>query len=102
MFFNNYEKFQGLISVMKETRAFLALPGNDFVWSSWEDQEDALSEIDSIITKLENGSLPPNISILFAPTGPVQEVSLSSEWGKSFLDLADRFDKEYANVKYQS
>jgi hypothetical protein len=96
------KKFQGLISTMKETRAFLALPGNDFVWSSWENQEDALSEIDSIITKLETGSLPSNISILFAPTGRIQEVSLSSGWGKEFLNLADRFDKEYANVKHQS
>jgi len=86
---------------MKETRAFLALEGNDYSWSSWEDQNDALSEIDSIITELENGSFP-DIRILFAPTGPIQEVSLSSGWGDEFLELAYRFDQAYEIAKNQS
>jgi len=86
---------------MKETRAFLALEGNDYSWSSWEDQKDALSEIDSIITELENGSFP-DIRILFAPTGPIQEVSLSSGWGDEFLELAYRFDQAYEIAKNQS
>jgi len=38
---------------------------------------------------------------LFAPTGPIQEVSLSSGWGQEFLELAERFDKEYEIVKNQ-
>jgi hypothetical protein len=31
--------------------------------------------------------------VLFAPTGPIQEVSISSGWGNEFLDLAERFDR---------
>ena len=81
-----------------ETRALLALKDNDFVWSGWENQNNALAEIDIIIMKMENGSVP-DIGFLFAPTGPIQEVSLSSGWGKEFLELADRFDREYASVK---
>jgi hypothetical protein len=77
------------------------LEGNDYSWSSWEDQNDALSEIDSIITELENGSFP-DIRILFAPTGPIQEVSLSSGWGDEFLELAYRFDQAYEIAKNQS
>jgi hypothetical protein len=90
-----------LISVMKEVRALLAHKDNDFVWSAWENQNHALSEIDSIIMKLEKGSVP-DMGILFAPTGPIQEVSLSSGWGKEFLELAHRFDREYADVKNKS
>ena len=30
--------------------------------------------------------------MLFLPTGPIQEVSLSSGWGDAFVALADRFD----------
>jgi hypothetical protein len=92
---------QELITVLKQARALLALESNDFSWSSWKDQNHAISEIDSIIAALKNGSIP-EIGVLFAPTGPIQEVSLSSGWGNEFLELAERFDKEYEIVKNQS
>jgi len=92
------EHLQKLIAILKETRTFLALAENDFSWSSWVDQDQATSEIDSIIAELEHGSVP-DINTLFAPTGPIQEVSIDSGWGIEFLELAERFDKEYENVK---
>jgi len=88
-------KFEALIDVMRDARRLLALPENDFAWSSWKDQEAALAEIDEHVDILERGSLP-NLSALFLPTGPIQEVSLSSGWGEEFLRLAERFDRELA------
>jgi len=79
---------------MQETKVLLSMNGNDFSWSSWMDQYHAIDEIDDIIKELETGSLPP-IHILFAPTGPIQEVSLSSGWGDEFIELARRFDEEF-------
>ena len=72
----------------------LALPSNDYVWSSWEDADAALCEIDGLISAVESGALPDrlDVSVLFAPTGPIQEVSLSSGWGLEFIELAARFD----------
>ena len=87
-----------LISVIKETRKYLTREGNNFSWSSWNDREAALSEIDSILARLENGSVP-DIGVLFAPTGPIQEVSLSSGWSLDFLKLAERFDEAYTIAK---
>jgi hypothetical protein len=95
------DHLQKLIAVLREARAFLALESNDFLWSSWKDQNQAISEIDSIIRELENGSVP-DMRVLFAPTGPMQEVGLSSGWEQEFLELAERFDKEYEIVKNQS
>ena len=92
------ERLHKLITILREAKAFLALDGNDFSWSSWSDQNQAISEIDSIITELENGSVP-DIRVLFAPTGPIQEISLSGGWGYEFIELAERFDKEYEIVK---
>ncbi len=86
-----------LISVFEETRELLANPGNDFTWSSWVGCEDALREMDGILLWLWCGLLPKSLlsmTVLFAPTGPIQEVSLSSGWGKEFLALAERFDEE--------
>ena len=92
---------QKLINVLKQAKTLLALESNDFSWSSWKDQNHAISEIDSVIIALENGSIP-EIRDLFAPTGLIQEVSLSSGWAQEFLELAEQFDKEYEIVKNQS
>jgi DNA polymerase/3'-5' exonuclease PolX len=95
------ERLHKLITILREAKAFLAMDGNYFSWSSWRDQNQAISEIDSIITEFENGSVP-DIGALFAPTCPIQEISLSSGWGHEFIELAERFDKEYEIVKNQS
>lgn len=83
-----------MVSVLRETRAWLARPGSDFAWSSWENQEEALAEIDGLIAKLESGRMPPlsRMTSLFGPTGSIQEVSCSSGWADEFLDVAKRFD----------
>jgi hypothetical protein len=88
-----------LISVFEETRALLEAPDNDYSWSSWNDREAALAEIDEILYALRNGSLPSELTLeaLFAPTGPIQEVSLSSGWGKVFIELSERFDAALAS-----
>ena len=84
-----------LIEVLTRTRQLLLLPGNDFIWSSWDNAESAVREIDQFIQLLNDGKLPPRIklSVLFAPTGPIQEVSISSGWGKKFIVLAEQFDR---------
>jgi hypothetical protein len=89
---------RSIISVFEETRELLAAPDNDFAWSSWTGREDALAELDDILASLRRGVLPESLSmeILFAPTGPIQEVSLSSGWGEAFLALAERFDEAMA------
>jgi hypothetical protein len=85
---------RSLANVLGETRSLLALPSNDYAWSSWADADAALAEVDRMIAALEAGLLPSRLtlSVLFAPTGPIQEVSISSGWGEEFLALAARFD----------
>ena len=81
----------GLLAVMMEMRRLVALPDNDFAWSAWRDHQAALADMDRYIADLTQGVVPP-LSWLFAPTGPLQEVSLRSGWGAEFLALAARFD----------
>ena len=82
-----------LIDVMRETRWLLARSDNDFTWSSFVDQYAALRELDGHIEQLRRGSTETGwMSVLFAPTGPIQEVAVSSGWGDEFLDLASRYD----------
>jgi hypothetical protein len=93
-------KRQKLIEVLREARQFLSRPDNDFAWSSWEDAPAALGEIDGIITRIESGDMPKrsDIEVLFLPTGPIQEVSVSSGWGQEFCELATRFDTAIASA----
>ena len=82
-----------LLQLLRTTRAKLALPENDFVWSSWETQATALDELDRIIAGVAMGRIDDaRLDLLFAPTGPIQEVSLASGWGDEFLELAQRYD----------
>ena len=94
---------QELANVLHEARSLLALPGNSFDWSWWEDAPAALAEVDRLIAALEAGRFPPRltVSVLFAPTGPIQEVSLSSGWADEFLALARRIDAA-VEVAYDS
>ena len=93
-----------LLLVLEEARALLAAADNDFAWSSWRDREDALGEIDTILSELRAGILPNalTLNVLFAPTGPLQEVSLSSGWGDAFIALAERFDAAMASANVEA
>lgn len=91
---------RALVDVLLDARSLLARPGNDFGWSGWEDADAAFAEVDVLIGGIQSGRLPsrPVISILFAPTGPLQETAVSSGWGDEFLALAGRCDAALKNV----
>jgi hypothetical protein len=93
-----------LLLVLEETRGLLAAADNDFTWSSWRDRNDALDEIDTLLSELRSGIIPSALTlrVLFAPTGPIQEVSLSSGWGDVFIELAQRFDDAMASDNVQA
>jgi len=59
---------------------------------------DALKEIDGYISRVEAGDSTSHmgLTLLFAPTGNIQEVAESSGWGREFLKLAERFDSASA------
>jgi hypothetical protein len=87
-------RWQDLTQVLRETRMFLAQTDADFTWSGWRDQTAALSEWDGVISSAEARTLDvADIAYFFAPTGSLQEVSLSSGCADAFLKLAARFDK---------
>ena len=92
-----------LLEVLRETKALLARPGNDFAWSTWDNAEAALSELDGFISRIEAGlSLEGSaLSMLFSPTADIQEVSVSSGWGSEFCLIAARFDRAFAEYEKQ-
>ena len=89
---STYE-WKALVEVLRDARLLAGRPDNNFDWSSWEGASDALAEIDRLIrAAATDPSTARSAAVLFAPTGPLQQVALLSAWGDEFLDLADRFD----------
>lgn len=89
-----------LVEVLEHTRRLLARVDNDFSWSGWQNGSEAVAEIDDIlgqIAAVETIQLLP-LKVLFAPTGPLQEVSMVSGWSDEFLSLASRFDEAIADL----
>jgi hypothetical protein len=85
-----------LLLVLREVAELVRRPTNDFTWSSWRDADDALAELEGARASIEAGKAPSSLSVVFAPTGPLQELSLSSGWGDEFVALAERFDAALA------
>lgn len=86
---------QALAGVLQDAKTLISLTENDFSWSSWVDAADALTEIDAHLVGLETGQEPNglHLEVIFAVTGPMQELAISSGWGPQFILLADRFDR---------
>lgn len=82
-----------LVEVLRSSIELLSIEDNDFSWSSWENQAAAVAEVRSLLSVVEAGELPDRIkiSVLFVPTGPIQEVSLSSGWADPFFKVFEQF-----------
>ena len=91
---------KALVQVLKDTRAMLARPDNDFSWSRWNESEAAVAEIDDILRRIEAAETIKleQLELLYAPTGSLQEVSINSDWEDTYLKLSSRFDRAIADL----
>ena len=80
----------------------MTLPGTDFTSGGWDNAESALAEVDSMLADLRRGVLPDRLWLLFAPTIALQEVSRGNGWSEQYMELATRFDAEFAKYKQQA
>jgi hypothetical protein len=83
-----------MTAILDETLNWIARPDNEFLWSSWRNVDQALGEVEQYRTEIHKGDYThiPELHLIFAPTGPLQELSIDSGWGEKFLALAERFD----------
>jgi hypothetical protein len=85
-----------LAAVLRRVAELLSRGDADTTWSGYEPDE-LRSAIQSFLASADGG-LPldeegrGHLRVLFAPTGALQETSLSSGWGEEFVELAARFD----------
>jgi hypothetical protein len=92
---------QMLLDVLRDAKSLISRPGNDFFWSEWDTASVALAEIQEIEEQIANNDFSHlfDLEVIFAPTGSMQELSISSGWADDFLSLANRFDKAIRRLK---
>ena len=90
-----------MIEVLAASIELVLLEDNNFLWSSWQDAATAEQELASHMESLKSPQSVniDRVSVLFAPTGPMQELSLSSGWGEPFIKLASYFDVAAAGLR---
>jgi hypothetical protein len=81
-----------LISIMATTHTFL-LRSTEEGWPDENAQKTAQGVIEVIAHLFDSTSpLPDYWLILFAPTGPIQEIAIANKWHETYMKLATEFD----------
>ncbi|MFX3633579.1 MAG: hypothetical protein ACE3L7_24825 [Candidatus Pristimantibacillus sp.] len=83
-----------LVDLLWEVRKLIDSPDTDVTWSNYRSVEEALSALNTYINRLNKGdkSVFSEIQLLFAPTGSLQEISISNGWSNEYIELSSRFD----------
>ena len=80
----------------------IAQPSTDVCWSRYNTPDEVICDLEIIENGVLNKDLESIDRLLFllAPTGDLQEISLSSGWGDEFLDIAETMEKEAKKIKW--
>jgi hypothetical protein len=73
----------------------LSLPDVDVCWSSYDNALDAIEELKLLESRIisQDKNAVKRLLFLLAPTGALQEISISSGWGDEFLDIAEKIEE---------
>ncbi len=76
----------------------------DVFWSRYDSVQHLINDLDREVDrlKIKDHTVLRDLEILFAPTGSLQEISISNGWSDEFLVLAQEFDHLYEQIKQAS
>jgi len=84
-----------VIKALEKVREIIVNYEMDLSYSTCESEKQLLSNLDVYIAKLKTNDLSCNkeISLLFAPTGDLQEIAIDSGWSNEYIELAEIVDR---------
>lgn len=90
-----------VVAVVDEVMEYLADPETDVAWSHYETPSEARADLAAHRDRLigRDFSKVFDLELLFAPTGALQEIAISSGWGEEFLNVARNFDAAIARLR---
>jgi len=80
---------------LQRLKYLLSQPSTDVSYSKYISPKEVIDELDLIEKKvLKFDDVAVNkLLFLIAPTGDLQEISISSGWGYEFLDIAEAIER---------
>jgi hypothetical protein len=72
----------------------------DIVWTRFDSVGELVDTLNKYIKRVEesDSKVFHDLKYEFAPTGSLQELSISNGWGEEFLHIADRYDEIYSQL----
>lgn len=88
------EKQEEIIKIVDTVIEIVTTNEQDIVWSYYDSVSDLVADLNDIKKRIGNSEKRWRIelTLLFAPTGALQEIALSSGWSEKYLKLASRID----------
>ncbi len=83
---------QRLCEVLSQTKRFVE-SSEESIWSGLSPAEIAM-DISIAISQIDKDAAFDviHLKMLFAPTGPIQEIAIASDWSDNYLKLSSEFD----------
>lgn len=100
---NNWPDRLKLFAVLSTVKTLLETSSENDGWD-FESPAQSLELINQSIQYFQNPietEYPKDLDLMFAPTGPLQEISISNGWDKVFLRLAAAYDRYGYSLKEQ-
>lgn len=84
-----------IIDVLEKVKYIVTNYEMDFTWSPYSSSDELIEILNNIILKLRNRdySCRDQISLLFAPTGALQEIAIDSGWSETYMKLSSVIDE---------
>ncbi len=81
-----------LLAILEQTLAFIKTSYRDSIFT---DKDEVLKKLESHIENIKTREdlKKENLALLFAPTGPIQKLSISNGWFEQYLEISRHFDK---------
>lgn len=91
----NPDDFREIITILRQTQSYLEHSKNYPEFYSRSDTTHAINDIERQIAIIQKGLLPyqSSLTVMFAPTGPIDEVSVSNGWNSEFQNLGARMNQ---------
>lgn len=95
-----------VVRLLEVLIGIIARPDTDLSWSGYDDPEVLITELRGLIRRMRqpdpDAGAVREISLLFAPTGRIQEIAISSGWGEGYLVLAEQMDRALGPVAWRA
>jgi hypothetical protein len=90
-----------LIDILLEIKSKIT-DTSEMMWTTYDTPQDLNKDIDNFIFELDHNNLEvmKDINTHFLPTGTFQEHAMQNGWTDEYMNLAARFDKFYAELKF--